>query len=48
MLSVVAAYLKLDWLQAATPAERLLQFRALKPEQPRRQLAAAVARALAP
>ena len=48
MLSAEAADLKLDWLQAPTPRERLLQFRALKPKERRRQLAAAVARALTP
>ena len=48
MLSAEAADLKLDWLKAPTPRERLLQFRALKPKERRRQLAAAVARALTP
>ena len=48
MLSAEAADLKLDWLQAPTPRERLLQFRALKPKERRRLLAAAVARALTP
>ena len=48
MLSAEAAYLKLDWLQAPTPRERFLQFRALQPKERRRQLAAAVARALTP
>ncbi len=48
MLAAEAADLKLDWLQAPTPRERLLQFRALKPKERRRQLAAAVARALTP
>ena len=48
MLSAEAACLQLDWLQAPTPRERLLQFHALEPEQRRRQFAAAVARALAP
>ena len=48
MLSAETADLKLDWLQAATPRERLLQFLALKPKERRRQLAAAVARALTP
>ena len=48
MLSAEAADLKLDWLQAPTPRERFLQFRALQPKERRRQLAAAVARALTP
>ena len=48
MLAAEVADLKLDWLQAPTPRERLLQFRALKPKERRRQLAAAVARALTP
>ncbi len=48
MLAAETAYLKLDWLQAPTPRERLLQFRALQPKERRRQLAAAVARALTP
>ena len=48
MLSAEAACLQLDWLQAPTPRERQLQFRALEPEQRRKQNAAAVARALAP
>ena len=48
MLAAEAADLKLDWLQAPTPRERLLQFRALQPKERRRQLAAAVARALKP
>ena len=48
MLAAEAAYLKLDWLQAPTPQERFLQFRALKPKERRRLLAAAVARALTP
>ncbi len=48
MLAAEAADLKLDWLQAPTPRERLLQFRALKPGERLRQLAAAVARALTP
>ncbi len=48
LLAAEAAYLKLDWLQAPTPRERLLQFRALKPKERRRQFAAAVARSLTP
>ena len=48
MLAAEAACLKLDWLQAATPQERFLQFRALQPKERRRLLAAAVARALTP
>ena len=48
MLAAESADLKLDWLQAPTPRERLLQFRALQPKERRRQLAAAVARALTP
>ena len=48
LLAAEAAYLKLDWLQAPTPRERLLQFRALKPKERRRQFAAAIARALTP
>ena len=36
MLATEAACLKLDWLQAPTPREPLLQFRALQPEQRRR------------
>ena len=48
MLSAEATCLKLDWLQAPTPRERLLQFRALKPKERRRQFAAAIARALTP
>ena len=48
MLAAEAACLKLDWLQAPTPQERFLQFRALKPKERRRLLAAAVARALTP
>ena len=48
MLPAEAVCLKLDWLQAPTPRERQLQFHALEPEQRRKQLAAAVARALAP
>ncbi len=48
MLTAESADLELDWLQAPTPRERLLQFRALKPKERRRQLAAAVARALTP
>lgn len=48
MLAAEATCLKLDWLQAPTQRERLLQFRALKPKERRRQFAAAVARALTP
>ena len=48
MLAAEAADLNLDWLQAPTPRERLLQFRVLEPKQRRRLLAAAVARALSP
>ncbi len=48
MLAAEAACLKLDWLQAPTARERLLQFRALKPKERRRLFAAAVARALTP
>ena len=48
MLAAEATCLKLDWLQAPTPRERLLQFRALRPKERRRQFAAAVARALTP
>ena len=48
MLSAEATCLKLDWLQAPTPRERLLQFRALKPKERRRLFAAAVCRALTP
>ncbi|MCY4600904.1 MAG: hypothetical protein OXF27_13410, partial [Acidobacteria bacterium] len=48
MLAADTACLKLDWLQAPAPRERLLQFRALEPEERRRQFAAAVARALTP
>ncbi len=48
MLAAESADLKLDWLQAPTPRERLLQFRALKPEERRRQFAAAITRALRP
>ena len=48
LLAAEAAYLKLDWLQGPTPRERLLQFRALKPKERRRQFAAAVARSLTP
>ena len=48
MLAAEAAYLKVDWLQAPTPQERFLQFRALKPKERRRLFAAAVARALTP
>ncbi len=48
MLSAEATCLKLDWLQAPTPRERMLQFRALRPKERRRLLAAAVARALTP
>ena len=38
MLAAETADLKLDWLQAATPRERFLQFRALEPKERRRQL----------
>lgn len=48
MLAAEATCLKLDWLQAPTPRERLLQFRALRPKERRRQFAAAAARALTP
>ena len=48
MLAAETADLDLDWLKAPTPRERFLQFRALEPEQRRRQFAAAVARALTP
>ena len=48
MLAAEATCLKLDWLQAPTPRERLLQFRALRPKERRRQFSAAVARALTP
>ena len=48
MLAADAARLELDWLQAPTPRERFLRFRALDREQRRMQLAAAVARALTP
>ncbi len=48
MLAAEATCLKLHWLQAPTPRERLLQFRALRPKERRRQFAAAVARALTP
>ena len=48
MLAAEATCLKLDWLQAPTPRERLLRFRALRPKERRRQFAAAVARALTP
>ncbi len=48
MLAAEATCLQLDWLQASTPRERFLQFRALKPKERRRQFAAAVARALKP
>ena len=48
MLAAEAAHLKLEWLKAATPRDRFIQFRALKPKERRRQLAAAVARALTP
>ena len=48
MLAAEAARLKLDWLQAPTPQERLLQFRALELEERHRLLAAAIARALTP
>ena len=48
MLAAEAACLKLDWLQAPTPQERLLQFRALKPKERHRLFAAAIARALTP
>ncbi|MCY4026788.1 MAG: ParB/RepB/Spo0J family partition protein [Acidobacteria bacterium] len=48
MLAAETTCLKLDWLQAPTPRERLLQFRALRPKERRRQFAAAVARALTP
>ena len=48
MLAAEAGYLKLDWLQAPTPRDRFLQFRALKPKERHRLFAAAVARALTP
>ena len=48
MLAAEAADLKLDWLQAPTPRERLLQFRALERSERRRQFAAAISRALRP
>ena len=48
MLAAEATCLKLHWLQAPTPRERLLQFRALRLKERRRQFAAAVARALTP
>ena len=48
MLAAEAGYLKLDWVQAPTPRDRFLQFRALKPKERHRLFAAAVARALTP
>ena len=48
MLAAEAAHLKLDWLQAPTPRDRFLQFRALESKERHRLFAAAVARALTP
>ena len=48
MLATSMAGLEFDWLQAPTPRERFLQFRALDREQRRMQFAAAVARSLTP
>ncbi len=48
MLAAEAARLELDWLQAPTPRARFLRFRALEPEQRRRQFAAAISWALTP